>query len=143
MRGERAATAFLQLGISCFRVRFPFSVPQQDIDSGVPPQYGAVVFSDNVTQHVADRVGDAVTDALPGLSPLNASAAWQAVQQQAGAGAPLAWSLLQASPEGRWALGRSTYRLPFQFVACACQCPRAVLCKSYLPVESPDDSADM
>lgn len=75
----------------------------QGLESGVQPQYGALVFNDNVTRHMADRVGDALRAALPQLSQLNASAAnwsdWQ--QQQLGGGAALAWSLLQATPEGR------------------------------------------
>lgn len=79
----------------------------QGLQNGVQPQYGALVFNDNVTQHVADRVGDAVSAALPQISRLFASAAnWTDWQQQLGGGAAVAWSLLQASPEGRHAFGR-------------------------------------
>lgn len=77
----------------------------QGLDNGVPPQYGALVVNDNVTQHVTSRVGDAVSAAFPQLPSLNTSSgAWDEWWQQLGGGAGLAWSLLQASPEGRYAI---------------------------------------
>jgi hypothetical protein len=74
----------------------------QGLDQGLQPQYGALVFNDNIKRHVAERVGAAVQAALPQLSQLNASAVnstdWQ---RQLGDGWALASTLLQATPEGR------------------------------------------
>ena len=74
----------------------------QGLDQGLQPQYAALVFNDNITRHVAQRVGAAVRVALPELSQLNTSVVnstdWQ---RQLGDGWALASTLLQATPEGR------------------------------------------
>ena len=74
----------------------------QGLDQGLQPQYGALVFDDNITRHVAERVGAAVQAALPQLPQLNASAVnstdWQ---RQLGDGWAFTSTLLQATPEGR------------------------------------------
>jgi hypothetical protein len=101
----------------------------QGLDQGLQPQYGALVFNDNITRHVAERVGAAVQAALPQLPQLNASAlngtGWQ---RQLGDGWALASTLLQATPEGRCALPSATYGL----ISHAC-CDPAVLqpCLTY------------
>jgi hypothetical protein len=85
----------------CLRCKLP---RPQGLDQGLQPQYGALVFNDNITRHVAERVGAAVQAALPQLPQLNASALNQTDwQRQLGDGWALASTLLQATPEGKCA----------------------------------------